>query len=648
MSKKKCKAAGCYHIYLLALLLFAVLPVAAHSLDLLFRPKAFVFLPMGEGNFNIHGNPRYEMGGGADIGFEFDLSSILPNPLGIGYTIGIEGGITTNPMLGNDPKSFMIYSAGGTLGLYFYPFSRLFMRIDGSVGVYVGVLEKYLTPAGLYWRGGGEIGFRFSPAFLLALNSGWRQYEDPRPGVQPANSGFYGGLTAQITLSVGSSSNRRGAEAVLVQPTPIYPAFLQLYQTIPVGTVKIRNRENAEIRNVRLSFRAAGYTSSEFFCGSALIVPRGREIELPLLADFSPAVLRFTDNSRILGELIVRYTFLGQQRETITVVTVASYSRNTVTDYDTESLAALISPTSPEILEFSKYVIGLARSSRRTGHNQNMQYAIWLYEGLRALGIRIGETHNLENEAQFPAETLIFGRGSSRDVALLFAASLESVGISSAFIKVGTDYIVAIDLNMTQAAAETMFSNSDRVLVIDNNCWLPVAMSSFDDGFMPSWMRGVVTLNHAFNQGDNVEFIITSDAWAVYPPAPIPELGTRAGRSNSEVILAEANQVIDQYIAQDIMPIIWMVEAQISRGPSAALYNRLGILLARAGRMNDAKVNYERAANMGLVAAMSNRGSLALTERDYNTAEFWFRRVLAADSRNVTALRGMERVEGRR
>jgi len=625
----------------------SLLVVNSFAFDILLRPKAFAFIPWGEGSQTLLGSPRFDMGGGADVGFEVDLSTIWPNPLGVGYTAGIEGGMTTNPVLRDDPQNLIKYSIGGNIGLYFFPLSRLFLRGDGTAGFYAGTLEGYISPWAFYWRGGGELGFRFSPSFLLAVNGGWRQYESHRPDSKPVNTGFYGGMTAQITVASGGGS-RIGAEGIIVQTNPIYPAFMQLYQTNPAATVRIRNRENAEIRNVRLSFRATGYTSSEFLCGSVPIIPRGKEIELPLLADFSPAILRFTDTGRILGELVIRYNFLGQEREAVSVVTVASHSRNTVTDYDTESLAALISPNSPEVLEFSKYVIGIARSHRRTGHNQNMQYSIWLFEALRVLGVRIGDTHNLVNEAQFPAETLVFGRGSSRDIALLYASCLESIGISSAFIKVGTDHIVAVNLNINQSAAETLFADTSRILIIDNNCWLPVATSSFEDGFMVSWMRANVTLTQAFERGEDVEFVVTGDAWSYYPPAPLPELGTRARRTNADVIITQSNRSMDQYIIQDILPIIWRVDAQVARGPTAALYNRLGILNARAGRIPAAKTNYERAANMGLVAAMTNRGSLALTERDYNAAESWFRRALAVDSRNQTALRGMERIEGRR
>jgi hypothetical protein len=47
---------------------------------------------------------------------------------------------------------------------------------------------------------------------------------------------------------------------------------------------------------------------------------------------------------------------------------------------------------------------------------------------------------------------------------------------------------------------------------------------------------------------------------------------------------------------------------------------------------------------MGSVPAMTNRGNLALIERDFATAERWFRQALSKDSKNSAALRGLEQV----
>ena len=50
-----------------------------------------MFIPMGAGNLpsssiTTQSIPRYDTGGGADLGFELDISSIWSNPFGIGYS----------------------------------------------------------------------------------------------------------------------------------------------------------------------------------------------------------------------------------------------------------------------------------------------------------------------------------------------------------------------------------------------------------------------------------------------------------------------------------------------------------------------------------------------------------------------------------
>jgi hypothetical protein len=57
---------------------------------------------------------------------------------------------------------------------------------------------------------------------------------------------------------------------------------------------------------------------------------------------------------------------------------------------------------------------------------------------------------------------------------------------------------------------------------------------------------------------------------------------------------------------------------------------------------------YERTAGMGLVPAMTNRGNLALLEKDYAVAEWWFTQALERDPENPAGLRGLENVSAYR
>jgi hypothetical protein len=641
------------------MLLSAVLLLAAgsgFSLDFSLRPQGFVFIPAGPGNETADGNTRFDIGGGGGLGFELDLASVWPNPLGIGYTAGIEGGMLYNPYKPPAPGSAQVYSFGFVPGLYFFPLSRLFTRADGAFGVYQGFIEEGKGKPAFWWRAGGEAGFRFTPMFTLAASGGWRQFQS---GGGVFNSGAYAGLSLHITFETGKNLRGEGAAAAFAQDEGVYPAFLSLYQKSPAGTITIRNNENAEIRDVRVSFRAAVYTASEFPCGVLPLIAKGRSAELPLYADFSPEMLRFTDTGRVLGEIVIRYRFLGKEKEQAQTVSVQVHNRNVFMGSeglgersgDWAGLAAFVSPTSPEILEYAKHITGLARSNRRTGLNQNMQAAVWLFEGLRSAGIRFDDTHSTKGEVQFPAETLGFRTGNSRDIGLLYAAALEASGISAALVPLDGDFIVACYLNVNRARAELLFNGLDRVLVIDDGVWMPLSMNAFNEGFIPAWDGGAEALNDFFAKGAETEFIKLEDAWRIYPPAPLPAQGlVRTGGGDLANI---TDSVMRQYISREIQPLAQSVQQQIAANsaaaglPLASLYNRLGILLVRSGRIADGRGAYERAAGMGSVPAMTNRGNLALIEKDYASAERWFRQALAREPENAAAKKGLEKIEER-
>ncbi|MDR2159301.1 MAG: hypothetical protein LBP23_04445 [Treponema sp.] len=630
----------------LLFILISTLAGFTSALDFSLRPKGFVFIPAGPGNEAADGNERFAIGGGGELGFELDFASIWPNPLGLGYTAGFEGGLLYTPYKPPASGDAQIYSFGGVLGFYYFPLSRLFTRVDGAMGVYQGIIEEGKGQPAFWWRAGGELGFRFTPMFTLAVSGGGRQFQSGKGGM--FNSGFYTGLTVQITFETGKNSQSEGVTAAFTQDEGVYPAFLSLYQKSPVGTVTIRNSENAEIRDVQVRFRAASYTASEFPCGTLSLIPKGRSAELPLYADFSPELLRFTDTGRVLGEVVIRYRFLGKEKESVQTVSVRIHNRNVFPPADTSALAAFVSPTSPEILEYAKHITGLARSNRQTGLNGNMQTAVWLFEGLRAAGIRLDDTHAIEGEVQFPVETLGFRTGNRRDIGLFYAAALEASGIPAALVPLDGDFIVACYLNVNQAGAGLLFNGLDRLQVVDDAVWMPFSMNAFNDGFMAAWDGGTEALNGVFTEGREADFIMLENAWGTYPPAPLPAQGSTAVRAGEDDLINMADRVIEQYISREIQPLVQKIEQQIAANPTAALYNRLGILLVRSGRISEGKAAYDRAAYLGSAPAMTNRGNLALIEKDYATAERWFRQALAREPENVAAKRGLEKIDERR
>jgi tetratricopeptide (TPR) repeat protein len=624
----------------LALLLVLLnLSLSLGAIEFSLRPGVFAYIPAGDRA------EYFSPGVGGRVGFDLDVSSILTNPWGLGYTTGLEFGYGYLPLAGGAGGSLQNFSFGGSLGLYYFPLPRLHLRLEGAAGVYQGNSPN-ASSSYYFLRGGAEAGFRFSPTFILSAAAGFSHLGNKADKGTLAQN-IYAGLTLQFNLETRGRSG--SVKTGVTQDEPVYPVFFSHYREYEAASLTIVNNENAEIRDVRVSFLGAPYTASEYPCGNIPLISRGRSTEIPLYADFAPELLRFTEDGRIIGDVIIRYRFLGEERQVIQSTAVRVYSRNYFPQYsedaDTSSLAAFVSSTSPEILEFSKYISGLARNGHKTGLNENMQNAAWLYEGLKAAGIAL--RYDPENKIQFPVETLVYRSGTARDIALLYAASLEASGIEAAFMPIADDLIVAVSLDIDERAAQSLFNDTENIIVLNDSVWLPISMASLENGFYAAWHSGADKLQSYFNAERLVEFTSLQSAWELYPPAPFPAMGVRITQPGIDMVNQGSDEAINKYIASEIAPLVRKQEQLVNASPNAANYNRLGILLVRSNRFNDALAAFSKAADRGSISAMVNLGNLALNLNDEAAAERWYNRVLALEPGNETAKAGLQRAQNK-
>ncbi|MDR1109012.1 MAG: hypothetical protein LBL19_08265, partial [Spirochaetaceae bacterium] len=426
----------------------------------------------------------FTTGGGADAVFDLDISSVLGNPLGLGYSLGPE---VSYGYFGFNAESGMTVLSGGLNAGLFYYINRFSLGGGASFGLYnasytLGNRES--SSANTWWGYWGEGGFRFSPSFILSAYAGFRQYNFT-PG-SPLYTGIFAGVTARLAFETGERSGR--VEVELRQEEPVFPIYLGLYRTNRIGTLRVTNRESAEIRNVSVSFGAGSYTASAFPCGTIPLLGKNRSAEIPLYADFSSLLLNFAEDGKIPGEVTVRYELLGAERASAGTALVSVYNRNSFRWLDPAALAVFVSSTAPELLDYSKYIAGIARNRMRTGLNQKMQQAFFLFEGFRAAGITVSEDRQTPYAAfhgdpgrvdyvQFPFQTLAYRSGDMDDLGLLFAGALEAAGIRAAILPMEGEFVVAFSLDIDENEAGELFYDMGNLLVIDGNVWMPVAMS---------------------------------------------------------------------------------------------------------------------------------------------------------------------------
>lgn len=603
--------------------------------------------------FLSEGGKKYEMAGG---GAFVDTGIILFDLLNVGPEVGfiVLPKYNSKSLEGENQPNIYFVPFGVQAGVVFYPFSRLELAAGLAGGAY-GSFTNDRSHYAPWYRAYADINFRVNTKLSAGLGVSWFDCQNNTWFGKPGAAGLSAGIVVNIKFSTEKSSGM--VDAVPEYDENIFPLIYTIYKNNPIGTITISNNESAEIRNVHVKFRAEGYTASEFECGSVRMIKKHRSEEIPFYADFNEKILRFSESGKISGEIVVEYELLGDKRTAVCPVTVSVYNRNSMRWADSSILSSYVSTNAQEILELSKYFVGVARNHFRTGLNKNMQFSMYVYEGIRSLGIVCEEksdtpyntTHldmSLLDYVQYPYQTLTYRSGDKDDIGVLFMSMLESVGIGAAYLPLKDDFIVAIELGEYTQSLLNLFNNTDNLLVVDDKVWLPVSMSVINKDFAESWKVGVQKVNEALESDDDIEFIMLSNAWQTYPPS-----GFSAGEVNTKIpsekeLVKAGEYAVEKYITQEFGPQIAAVQARIkSEGASVTLYNRLGLLYVRAGMYDNAVSVYEISAKMGSIPAMNNLGNILSLQKKYKKAKEWYEKVLAIDPVNETARKNLVKIE---
>ena len=620
--------------------------VCAYDFTLKITPTAmFPFLSGGAKKYEVAG-----YGGFIDAGMTFfDFLNVGPE---FGFILLPK--YNSKALEGDNEPNVYIAPLGVQAGVFFYPFSRLELGAGIAAGAY-GSFTNGRTHYAPWYRAYADVNFRINTRVSAGLDVSWFNCQNNSWFGNPGAAGLTAGLVVNIKFSTEKASGL--VDAQIECDENVFPLIYTIYKSNPIGTITISNHESAEIRNVKVKFRAEGYTASEMECGTIRMLKKNKSEQISFYADFSDKILRFSEAGKVSGEVVVEYELLGDKRVSVVPVTISVYNRNSMRWVDSAILSSYVSTNAQEILELSKYFVGVARNHFRTGLNKNMQFAMYIHEGIRSLGVICEEksdtpynTTHLDftqlDYVQYPYQTLSYRSGDKDDIGVLFMSMLESVGIGAAYIPLADDFIVAIELGDNERALLNLFNNTDNLLVVDDKIWIPVSMSSIHKDFSECWKRGVQKVTEALEADEDIEFIVLSDAWQTYPPS-----GFSAGETNAKIpsekdLVKAGEDDIAKYITQEFGPQIAAVQAQIkSEGVSVTLYNRLGLLYVRAGLYDNAVSIYEISAKMGSVPAMNNLGNILSLQKKWEKAKEWYEKVLAIDPENETARKNIERIE---
>ncbi|MBU0926604.1 MAG: tetratricopeptide repeat protein [Spirochaetes bacterium] len=619
-----------------------VAAASAGAQDVRIRVAPDILIPIADSD-------TFGLGGGGSFVMDMDVLGFMAPYLGADIRY-------VSPASSDSSGSLMLASGGLGLGVFAFPLPRIKIGASGGSGIYVG---SYTDPSGdpqmsgnVFWKAGAELGYRVSPSFTISAGA---SYIDLLNKVEGLVGSFYKGVSVSLVADIGLGSKNSEGRAALQssESTPVYPIVAFDYAKGPFGAVSIRNAETAEIRDVEIWFRAEGYTAGPVLCAKVPYLGKGGVTSAPLLADFSDQVMSVTENVKVRGEVQISYTLLGEPRTAKAETTISIMHRNALTWADPKILASFVSPNDPAVLDSSKFLAGVIRSKARMELDSNLQYALGIFEGLRLTGIawtadpqtpyaRMRSAPTEVDYVQYPYQTIAYRGGDSDDIAALYAAELESVGVPAALLPLDAEVLVAFKMTGAEAATKSSFSDSGDFIFVDGEAWAPVKVSALREGFLRAWSEGAALVKSTPNARER--FYKLADAWRRYPPAGVPGITAATKKPSEDQVRAAFDNAVSLVVAKEVTP--RAERMKLSFGPDGGTgrqRNSLGVLYARYGMYAQALAEFQAAARLGHESAAVNIGNVAFLTGDYKTAAAWFEKATADRPEDVAAIIGLAR-----
>lgn len=589
----------------------------------------------------------YSVGGGGSISLDVPLpfASLLYARAQAGYDLlGIPSDATPGSL------SLVSVGAGGGVGLALLPSLRVKLSLTGGASMFLvpeflrdsdPTNDLFIFP---FARAELALGYRVSPVMDIYVSAAFIHHFTVPTAYQGA------GVAVGASFHLGKESTRVKVQDLLIDP--IFPVLFSSYGEHSFGSLTLVNGETGAIQDVRVSFFVKEYMDTPMQMREVASIPPGTSKTIPLYAVFNDDLMQVTEGKKLAADVKVEYSYGEQKRTLAASPTLTTFDRNAMTWDDTRKAAAFVTAKSPTVLSLSKALSGIARSQSPKAISENFRTAAAVFEGLGLYGMRyvVDPSSSYQEKVaqaqavdylQFPSETLKYRSGDCDDLSILYAALLESVAVSTAFVTVPGHIFVAFDLGLNPDAARRTIATMRDLIFSGEGVWVPVEITLMDRGFLAAWREGAREWRDASAQG-TADLVEMKKAWSAYSPVGIAEKAEIAFPSDQDVArryTIALQNVVQREIADQETTLGNEIARHVSEEKNL---NRLGVLYARYGLVDKARAAFDKAIALSAnTPQLSNRANLAFMEGDYENAVEYYGRAAARDPRHLGARIGL-------
>ncbi len=451
----------------------------------------------------------------------------------------------------------------------------------------------------------------------------------------------------------------------------VFPARLGYYSANPMGLVRIRTSKDYSLDELKVSVFVPGFMNLPW----EKVLPKpavGELIDVPVSVTLdSEKVFHVDENTPVQAEVKVSYRTKDGVGKTKRIVPLMLFDRNALNWKEPRSVAAFVTSKDESIKSFARKAISMDAPGTLPAA---MAKPAELFEAMRVVGLRYLKDpvnsfgSSILDYVQYPRETLTYRTGDCDDLAVLYSALLESVGVDTALVTTPGHILVAFKVDPSLSPINELTFDPSMYLVMDSDnksvpsrlrgtafrvdatkdqlvlidkpvgreYWIPVETTSLKSSFVKAWKNGAKELSRWKTRPSSVSIIPVQLAWRSFPAVSLPSQGSyialdtgALGKSIAAVarqIEKEKKRGLDSRMAE--------LKKRMSRGRrDISAWSESAMLLSNSGKVKEAKKLLEKAKKLAPrdSALLNNMGNVLLLAGDYTQALDSYERTIKED-----------------
>lgn len=444
-------------------------------------------------------------------------------------------------------------------------------------------------------------------------------------------------------------------EIAKVDIEEIFAAAYKYYESHVIGNVILKNNTDTTFTGVKFSFHIKNFM--DFPMEVQIPELQGlKELDIELKPVFNNKILEVTENTPLQSEFAITYYLAGEAKTITRSFPVMLYERNAIRWDQKAKVGSFITSKDTVVTDFTRAVIQQYVDAY-PNMPQSIVYARSLFDALGVLGFsyildptpfqEFSENSTIVDYTAYPREILARKSGDCDGLSMMFAASMENIGIESALIDVPGHVFYMFNTGITIQDKATLGFPDELLIQHDGNVWIPIEMTVVGTSFTKAWQKGAEEYRD-WTAKKKLEIINVHTAWETFKPVTLPPADFKPVKVAKADIEAKYKGELETLGRQRLAMLSEVYLEALKKNPAdLSAMTQLGILYGENGLYAEALEQFQKmlAKDKDNAVALNNIGNVKYMQDSMDEARQAYESALKAAPGDVGIMVNLARVQ---